>query len=288
MSLTVSTPQQIHNAPSNNSPSKQLWSFPRAPKFGQDPKPICDKICYDLPPVRSTRSPGFGYGTKYDFTKECNGSPPPNNYKLPDTFEKKKKTGFSFGLGREAMMVTGSQYVGEKKSPGPGAYDVRETNKMVISYSFKGRTQAPEAMTTTKIVPGPGAYPNYETINSKGTYYVSKYKSSGASTFAPPHSERWTDRSKIQIPGPGAYELSAGISPKGSYFVSKFKSSMTRSFGHSMRASASQQNLSIGPGPGAYKLPSEFGHYESAKPYESARGSQTNREQKEVPNTSRN
>jgi hypothetical protein len=273
MSVTTSTPQQIHDSPANTSPSKQQWSFPRAPKFGQEPKPICDKICYDLPPVRSSRSPGFGYGTKYDFTKETNGNPSPNSYKLPDTFTgKTKKSGFSFGLGREAMMVTGSQYVGEKKSPGPGAYDVRETNKMVISYSFKGRTQAPEAMTTTKIVPGPGAYPAYETINTKGAYYVSKYKNSGANTFAPPSSERWSNRSKIEIPGPGAYELTPGLSPKGSYFVSKFKSSMTRTFGHSLRASASQQNLSIGPGPGAYKLHSDFGHYESARTHRSTQG----------------
>jgi len=41
------------------------------------------------------------------------------------------------------MAVTGGQYVGDKTSPGPGAYDTREANKTIISYTFKGRTTAP-------------------------------------------------------------------------------------------------------------------------------------------------
>jgi len=41
------------------------------------------------------------------------------------------------------MAVTGAQFVGDKTSPGPGAYDTRETNKVAISYTFKGRTTAP-------------------------------------------------------------------------------------------------------------------------------------------------
>jgi len=41
------------------------------------------------------------------------------------------------------MAVTGSQFVGDKTSPGPGAYDTRETNKTVLAYTFKGRTTAP-------------------------------------------------------------------------------------------------------------------------------------------------
>jgi hypothetical protein len=280
MSFAASTPQQIHNSPLNTSPSKQQWSFPRSSKFGVEPKPICSKPYYDLPPVRSSRSPGFGYGQKYDFTKASTRSPAPNNYKIPDMFsEKKKKTGYSFGLGREAMAVTGSQFVGEKKSPGPGAYDVRETNKVAISYSFKGRSPAPEAMTTTKIVPGPGAYSNYDTMTPKGSLYLSKYKSSGASTFAPPHSGRFDSTKEIKIPGPGAYNLDAGISPKGSYFISKFHSSMARTFGHSMRASGSQRSLNIAPGPGSYRLPSDFGHYDTGR-NDSARNHNSSQELK--------
>jgi len=48
------------------------------------------------------------------------------------------------------MLVTGGQYVGDKTSPGPGAYDTRDINKTVIGYTFKGRTTAPGKYQTIK------------------------------------------------------------------------------------------------------------------------------------------
>lgn len=38
------------------------------------------------------------------------------------------------------MLVTGGQYVGDKYSPGPGAYNTREINKTTIAFSFRPRT----------------------------------------------------------------------------------------------------------------------------------------------------
>jgi len=38
------------------------------------------------------------------------------------------------------MAATGGQMVGDKNSPGPAAYDVRELNKSVIGFSFRPRT----------------------------------------------------------------------------------------------------------------------------------------------------
>jgi len=38
------------------------------------------------------------------------------------------------------MQITGGQYVGDKGSPGPGAYDIRNINKTTIAYSFRPRT----------------------------------------------------------------------------------------------------------------------------------------------------
>ena len=37
------------------------------------------------------------------------------------------------------MKVTGAQFVGEKNSPGPGAYDTREALKQKIAFSFRPR-----------------------------------------------------------------------------------------------------------------------------------------------------
>lgn len=89
------------------------------------------------------RSTSFGYGKKYDFTHGQFNNPAPNTYSTRGDIDgAEKKKGFSFGLSREAMAVTGGFFVGDKNSPGPGSYDTRETNKTKISYSFKARTNS--------------------------------------------------------------------------------------------------------------------------------------------------
>lgn len=118
MSVTVSTPGQICNSPLNNSTAKMLFSFPKANKFGPEIKPVytslslinilisssCAHAFYDLPPIKTSRSPGFGYGTKYDFTQNVANNPAPTAYKITDNFEPSKKKGFSFGLSREVRL----------------------------------------------------------------------------------------------------------------------------------------------------------------------------------------
>jgi len=263
MSLTVSTPVQICNSPLNASKAKMLYTFSKSSKEIYVKKSQCDKAFYDLPEVRATRTAGFGYGTKLDFTKSSINNPPPTAYAPKSEFEPSKKKGFSFGLSREAMSATGSQFVGEKKSPGPAAYDVRETNKSKISYSFRPRTTI-EALVSPKYVPGPGTYPVPETINTRGNYHNSKFADSGATLFSPPRSKRFAEL-KSGNPGPGTYDNPATINPNGSYYVSKFRSSFCRTFSHSMRKNTSNPSFVSTPGPGSYKIPSEFGHYESAK-----------------------
>jgi hypothetical protein len=80
----------------------------------------CDRF-YDIKSTISTRGAGFGYGHKYDFTKESPASPPPNSYHLDRTPD--KKTGFAFGESRERMMITGPLVdTIQNKNPGPGNY----------------------------------------------------------------------------------------------------------------------------------------------------------------------
>jgi len=121
-----------------------------------------------------------------------------------------------------------------------------------------------ENLNSLKHVPGPGTYQSVETINAKGKYFVSKFKSSGATLVSPARSKRF-DELKAGNPGPGTYEAPKAIEEDGSYFVSKFRSSFCRSFSHAMRKNASMTSFENTPGPGSYKLPSDFGHYESAK-----------------------
>jgi hypothetical protein len=47
-------------------------------------------------------------------------------------------------------------------------------------------------------ISGPGAYPILPSINEKGRYVLSRFKSSGATTFNPPHSKRFNDSGKIK------------------------------------------------------------------------------------------
>ena len=67
-------------------------------------------------------------------------------------------------------------------------------------------------------------------MNKTGSYFLSKYKSSGVSTFNPKHSIRFK-QSFNKVPGPGSYESLGNIDPDGKYFNSKFKCSLVRSFG---------------------------------------------------------
>lgn len=104
MSITISTCNQICNAPTNLSPSKQLYSFPKQERFLKrktiqyyTPLFSCDKF-YELKNTLSNRAAGFGYGHKYDFTKDLPHSPPPNSYDLPNPISAKK--GFALGTGR--------------------------------------------------------------------------------------------------------------------------------------------------------------------------------------------
>jgi len=128
-------------------------------------------------------------------------------------------------------------------------------------------------------VPGPGAYPAYDTIAPKRKYLISKFRNSQASTFAPPRSARFSPSKEGKAPGPGSYELNTAIEPLGEYFISKFKDSMARTFGNGPRNTTAQLSIKNVPGPGSYRLPSEFGHYESARGQQSERGQQTDRGQ---------
>lgn len=271
MSVTVSTCAQICNSPLNKSHSKQLFSFPKSSRFSHLQKSNCELAFYDLPSVQMKRTAGFGYGHKYDFTKDfVQRAPAPNAYSLKSEFSgsaEAKARGISFGLGREALKTGGILDNKQKTAPGPGAYDLRSSLSN-IAFTLRPKTVNSEAYSTALKSPGPGTYPNIPSINDKGKYFNSKFKSSGASLFNPRTSDRFGPNfSKArQVPGPGHYQPKTDITPDGNYFVSNFKSSNCRSFSHSIRkAETAGQTSHITPGPGTYRLPSEFGYYEAAR-----------------------
>lgn len=94
------------------------------------------------------------------------------------------------------------------KNPGPGSYELGDTlNKG--AYSLRPRTH--DSHSDRSRSPGPGSCtfltnldPTSFGINKIGNYFLSKFKSSGVSTFNPTSSARFK-HSLNKIPGPGSY-----------------------------------------------------------------------------------
>jgi hypothetical protein len=81
-------------------------------------------------------------------------------------------------------------------------------------------------------------------MNRTGSYFLSKFKNSCATTFNPKKSERFK-YSANKVPGPGSYDVSqTNLASDGKYFPSKFRSSLVRSFPHSLRKTVSMNSLS--------------------------------------------
>jgi len=267
--MIMSTCQQISQSPVNTSTAKQLFSFPKAERFPKIKKNLNDKIAYDLPGVRAVRSAAFGYGNRYDFGGKSK-SPPPTAYTLPTDFVSDTHSkAFSFGISREAYnkVYLKEHPARDKTIPGPGTYNpTKSFGDEAVKFSLRPKTTNPLMESTTKLYPGPGAYENKLTISPKGQYYMSKFKSSCATTFNPPKSERFkdfTDKYTKQFPGPGYYAPKEGLNENGEYFVSKYKSSNCRTFSHCDRNALRATTSNFVPGPGSYRLPSDFGYYES-------------------------
>jgi len=227
---------------------------------------------YDLPSALEKRAAGFGYGTKYDFTRERGrGMPAPNAYPTPTDFDRKKPfaCSHSFGISREQVekQYVEGHFKADPAIPGPGTYNpMKPLGAEKAKYSMRPRTTA-NSMFAGNRNPGPGTYAPKTDTNSKGEYFISRYRNSGACTFSPKSWVRFTgpSRTLLHSPGPDAYRPRVEMSGKGDYFVSSFRSSMCRTFAHGTRASPppDAKKPEETPGPGSYRLPSEFGYYES-------------------------
>ena len=94
------------------------------------------------------------------------------------------------------------------KNPGPGSYELGDT---LHKGAFSLRPKTQEVNSGRIIPPGPGSCillnnidPTSLGINKTGNYFLSKYKSSGVSTFNPKSSIRFK-RALNDVPGPGSY-----------------------------------------------------------------------------------
>jgi len=58
-----------------------------------------DRPYYEINTKLSKRATNFGYGTKYDFTKDMPKTPPPGSYRVQSAFDRERSTKKGFGFG---------------------------------------------------------------------------------------------------------------------------------------------------------------------------------------------
>jgi len=126
---------------------------------------------------------------------------------LPSDFENIRTKGkvFSFGISREAYhkVYAKEQPPADLSLPGPGAYDVREVpGRDAKKTSFRPKTTNPSIFSIMQFsivflmfpkTPGPGSYDLLPGISPKGQQFLSKFESSRAAAFNPPHSKRFAE-----------------------------------------------------------------------------------------------
>lgn len=141
----LSSPEQINQAPFNNSPSKQMYSFSKAIRFDPLMKASGKRSeSLKLPSTLSKRSTSFGFGSKFDFTKIKKDVPAPNTYSKLGNINEYGKIGIGFGLGRAEVKLNGD-FEFERIEPGPGSYDLFQ--------KVKQRVKRKEQETTHEDVP---------------------------------------------------------------------------------------------------------------------------------------
>ena len=104
----------------------------------------CGQAFYESTQKKSNRAAGFGYGLKYDFTKNVPQGPQPTVYNIQGLFEtnRLKQKGSSFGVGRDFMKQHSYIPHAKAKNPGPGQYGIKGSGRE-RSYSMRPKTVDP-------------------------------------------------------------------------------------------------------------------------------------------------
>jgi hypothetical protein len=217
----------ISKSPLNTSKSKQLYSFNRAPRFTDVRKKQTSEELYDISNWKTNRSTSFGYGTKYDFTKE-NRDKCQSIYNTSTDFDPKKSSApaYSMGLGRTYFdkVYYESNKMIDKSIPGPGIYNYQKpfgSGSSKFSMSFRYPDKSMEGNLKN---PGPGQYKNMS-INPKGKYVLSQYGNTPGVNFTDNKEKRFDYSNRHHnYPGPGQYDLKWLITGKGFNYISKYPS----------------------------------------------------------------
>ena len=223
--LAITAGDAISKSPLNNSKSKMLYSFSRAPRFS-DPSKKVDHQMYDISKWRSPRTTTLGYGTKFDFTKE-NKDKCQNFYNVSKDFNPKtsEAPSYSFGLGRSHFekVYCETNKMLDKNVPGPGIYNyLKPFGQNSVKYSMSFR-QEDKGIKSKSKEPGPGEY-KIIGMNPSGKYPSSNFQNTANINFGNYTEKRFNYTIKDKNPGPGEYNIKWLIDGKGFNYISKFRS----------------------------------------------------------------
>jgi hypothetical protein len=176
-----------------------MYTFSKSPRFEGHKTHYTDAF-YTLPTLRSTRTCGFGYGTRYDFTKTRNTKT--EFISIKRDFDKNNLRGlkFSFGINRDAYAKAycpGYKNV-DKSIPGPGKYNFLKTiGSDSKFYSLHDRLPYGSIFNVKNKSPGPGTYKEVIRVNPEGKVPVSKYSNMKVSNFGLSKSKRFSFKGKL-------------------------------------------------------------------------------------------
>lgn len=265
MSVLTSTCQEINQSLTNNSKSKQLWSFAKADRFPKI-QTYTDNIVFPSLSNKFNFEKGasIGYGGRSNYWLRHRTNKTDKFYDLPSDFNKDKRVNNSgspcFSFGRKPLNVLklcdkNVKFNYQPGFPGPGDYNI-ETLNNAPKFSLKGRNFYNKKVMK---IPAPGIYDVLREVNSTGKYAKSSKSNLKQTIFGNQKEKRFSDIIKQEVtPGPGNYNTNLGLA----YNAEKLKSIRSRS---SSDIKFRNSHLEIIPGPGQYKLPSEFGYYVSKK-----------------------
>ena len=274
MSVLISNCYEINKSNTNNSTSKQLWSFPRSRRFDVSSNLTSNILYSDVKNNQSQyRGASIGYGKRYDYfnRNSKNKSDKFYNYKTDfDISSGNNASGSpSYSFGRKIYNIDKIYDKNVKTNidplqPGPGSYKIKDDNNKP-KYSFGGRNLI---YSKKGNFPGSGAY-NHDPMKYTGKYILSKNPNINQASFGSSKSPRFRSIiQKIDTPGPGSFEIS-GANCKHCKLGNRLPNIHNHSGFRNDFSETSKKILlllffiSLAPGPGQYRAPSEFGYYVS-------------------------
>ena len=244
----------------NTSTSKQMYKFGKEKRFHPFKKPY-DAFFYNLPSVKDRFTTTFGYGNKFDFTKNVMKGKSHSYYNVPREFDLRRKNTpqFSFGKGRDICKKP--ELTIESFTPGVGSYNLRkELGEDALKFSIFGREWDHRRISPSNslVTPGPGHYEEVLKMNGKGKYSSSLYTNTRTINFIGPERGKTID---YNYPPPWAYELGTMFNRTGLQFTSKFNSTIAKTISNRPKDFYLPNKQSSFPGPGSYDSFSDFNGY---------------------------